>query len=269
MGHSLAGFQKKSMASQLEKALYRLSACASGNLTQGMDPRVRLLIVIAYLIAVLSVPLLDPGRLVWMLCYPILMAEASGIGYAKVFLRSLIIIPLTVLVGIFNPILDTAAMWEIGSITISRGWVSFLSIILIILVDSIGFIPLCGALQRLGCPQVLATQLFMLYRYCGVLIEEALHMHRARVARGFGRRSYPLGMWAPFAGQLLLRSVNRAKRIHRAMAARGFNGSMPFAVDRSKIHLSEWIYLVCWISVFAALRIFDVSSMLGHFIINH
>lgn len=55
-------------------------------------------------------------------------------------------------------------------------------------------------------------------------------MLRARDARGYGRRSYPIGLWAETVGQLLLRTLDRAEHIHNAMLARGFTGRIP-AVD--------------------------------------
>lgn len=277
MEHRLVGIQAKTMSSTLEKAIERLSDYAVTKNGGGIDSCVMLLTVVAYLATVLSVPILDPGRLVWMFCFPIIMAEATGIGYGRVFTQSLIVLPLVALIGIFNPIIDKAAFCVVGGVTISRGWVSLLSIILrgllsfqalIILVRSTGFTQICAAMQGLRVPSVLVTQLYMLYRYCGVIMEEALSMQRARAARGFGRPSYPLKMWAAFTGQLLLRSLERAKRIHRAMIARGFDGGMHFAKRSQRITARDICFAACWCAIFACLRIFDISSLLGNFIFN-
>jgi cobalt/nickel transport system permease protein len=63
-------------------------------------------------------------------------------------------------------------------------------------------------------------------------------------------------------GQLLLRSVARSQRIHRAMLARGFNGSMPVSAVR-RLRAVDYIFLLGWLGVIAALRFIDFSSILG------
>lgn len=260
-----------------EKILARLSALSSNGMGNDdiIDSRVKIATVVTFILTVLSVPMLEPGKLVWMFCFPIIMSEAWGIGYGRVLMKSLYILPLIILVGIFNPIIDRNPMWQIGTIKISAGWVSLISITLrgllsfqalIMLVSRLGFSSFCRDLQRLGCPKALVTQLFLLYRYIGVILEEALTMHRARESRGYGRKSYPLKMWAQFAGQLLLRSVDRSKRIHRAMLARGFSGTIPYAPSYSRLRFRDIAFIMFWIGIFAALRFIDFSTLLGHII---
>lgn len=236
-----------------------------------IDGRFQITVLAVYLVAVLSVPLTDPGRLVWMFVYPIVMSEAGGAGYGRVALKSLWVLPLVALVGVFNPILDHTPAWEIYGVTVSRGWVTFISICLrgilalqavLALIYTTGFYPVCTALRCMGMPSVLTTQLLMLYRYISVLLQEARSMSCARAARGYGRKSYPLRQWAVMVGQLLLRSVARSQRIHRAMLARGFNGSMPVSAVR-RLRAVDYIFLLGWIGVIAALRFIDFSSILG------
>ena len=260
-----------------EKILTRLSVLSAnhGNDNDIIDSRVKIATVAAFILTVLSVPMLDPGKLVWMFCFPIIMSEAWGIGYGEVLKKSLYVLPLIILVGIFNPIIDREPLWHIDNVDISAGWVSLISITLrgllsfqalIMLVSRLGFSSFCRDLQRLDCPKVLVTQLFLLYRYIGVILEEALTMHRARESRGYGRKSYPLKMWAQFAGQLLLRSVDRSKRIHRAMLARGFSGTIPYAPSHTHLHIKDIVFLMFWTGIFAALRFIDFSTLLGQLI---
>jgi len=60
----------------------------------------------------------------------------------------------------FNPILDTGEAFRVGDVAVSRGWVSFLSILLrglfavqavVILTLSVGFYDMCASLRRIGC----------------------------------------------------------------------------------------------------------------------
>lgn len=200
------------------------------------SPVAMLLVTLFYLIAVLSVSILSPDKLIWLAIYPVIMSEYSGFGFGRVFIDSLWVLPLVVLIGFFNPWIDTDVAIEFGGLEISRGWVSFTSIVLrgllsmqavIILVRSCGFNGMCLALRKMKVPSILVAQLLLTYRYLLVLLEEVVAMKHAREARGFGLSSYPLKLWGAFIGQLLLRSIDRAERIHRAMLSRGFDGIIP------------------------------------------
>ncbi len=260
----------------IEKAITQLNSLeAARHGYAAVDVRMQLWVTVAYLVALLSIPIYDPARLLWMACYPIIASEVMGLGYLRVLLRSLWVLPLVVVIGVFNPLLDTEVVWRIGQYAVSRGWLSFISLVirgllafqaLIVMVESCGFQDLCRALRYFKCPGVLVTQLMMLYRYIGVLMQEALLMRRARQARGYGRKSYPLRQWAVFAGQLLLRSVARARRVHIAMTARGFDGVFRFRPFIQRPGVRDWLYLVIWLADLVALRFLDLTSIKDHLI---
>lgn len=229
-----------------------------------------LVVTLVYLVAVLSIPLYAPQRIVWLAVYPVIQAEMSGIGFARVFKKSLWVLPLIAFIGIFNPFIDTEVAFTVSGIPVNRGWVSFFSILLrgmlavqavIILTLSTGFYDMCHAMRKLGCPKILVTQIQFTYRYMMVVTEEALGMDRARKARGFGRKSYPLRMWGRMVGQLLVRSYERATRINRAMQARGFTGVMPES-SPMRMTSGSWLFLVLWIVAIIALRVVDFSLLL-------
>ena len=133
---------------------------------------------------------------------------------------------------------------------------------LLLLTGSIGFVGMVRGMRRLGLPSFLATQLLMVFRYIRVLIEEALSMKRARDARSFGKKGLSLKLWGVLIGQLFLRSVDRAERVHRAMLARGFTGS--FVLNYSGNTVWTWsstVFLVVWVLVFLFLRLFNLSLL--------
>lgn len=232
------------------------------------------IVTLIYLIAVLSVPVYAPQKLIWLAAYPIIMSEMSGIGYGALLKKTLWIVPFLIIIGIFNPILDRQTAFEIYGITIDRGWISFASILLrgvfslqavVLMVEKIGFLDIFNLLRRLGLPSVLCTQLLLTYRYLSVITEEALIMKRARESRGYGRRSYPFKMWSRFIGQLLIRSANRATNIHRAMKARGFSGTLPLG-NKTKWTADCYVRLVIWTSVICMLRFIDFSKIVTLFV---
>lgn len=262
--------------SRLENAIFRLDAMHAG--TSGamfrLDARCLVLTTLIYLVAMLSVPLPSLGMLIWFALYPLIASALCRVEFGGVFRKSLYVLPFIALIGVFNPILDHTPAFTAWGVTVTRGWITFVSIILrgllsvqalLILVEAVGFAGLCRGLGRLGVPSYLTTQLMMVYRYMSVLLAEALSMRRAREARGFGRESFRISDWGPFVGQLFLRTVDRAERIHRAMLARGFNGSLSFFdSDPTRWRLADTVYLIGWTVLLAALRFFDVSTLFSH-----
>lgn len=234
-----------------------------------LSPPAMLILTIIYLIAVLSVPVSQPQKLIWLAAYPIVFSEIINVGYGKILGRSLWVLPLVVLIGIFNPFYDRTIAFQIGSIDISRGWVSFASIILrgllsfqavLILIATTGFLEIFSAMRKLKIPEVLCSQMLLTYRYISVLLEEVIVMKRARSARGYGRSSYPLKMWGRFIGQLLIRATQRATHIHRAMLARGYKGILPTG-NYSGWNKTSIIGLCLATLIILFLRFFDFSKL--------
>lgn len=201
-----------------------------------IDARAKLIATLAYLLAMLSVPLTHLSELMLYFLFPIVAAAAGGLRYGTLLRRSLVVVPLVAFIGVFNLFYDREPALRVGSLVVTAGWITFLSIIargllsvqaLLVLVSTTGFYRLCRAMQRLGVPSVFTMQLLFVYRYTFVLIREALQMARARDARSFGRRAYPLRTWGTLVGQLLIRTFCRAELIGRAMLARGFTGRIP------------------------------------------
>ena len=128
-----------------------------------------------------------------------------------------------------------------------------------------GIHAICAALERLGVPRALVTQLLVLYRYLFVLADEAARMDRARSLRSFGSRGRGLSLAGPFLGTLLLRTWSRAERIHLAMLSRGFTGEFRF--DRPLASgPSALLFAGGWIALFVLFRAVDVPLAFGTFL---
>lgn len=230
-----------------------------------------LLVTLLYLCLMLSVPVADLDVLLWFGIYPIVAAPLTGNSFLRIFLKSLWVLPFVVLVAVFNPIEDRVTAFEAYGVAVSRGWITFISILvrglfamqaLLLIISSIGFIGLVRSLRRLGVPAFLTTQLLMVFRYMSVLLEEALTMKRARDARSYGRKHLPLTQWGVLVGQLFLRSVERSERIGKAMMARGFNGSLPdFRRYASRWRGKDTLWLTVWSLLFILLRFFNLSAV--------
>lgn len=258
----------------IERALTALRVMHDGSGNCRVTPLCMLLVGFCYLIAMLSVPPEALTMLLWYALFPIVGASLLRLDFTQIFLRSLFVLPFAVLIGLFNPIFDTAPAMQAGNCVITRGWISFISITvravlsvqaLLIVTSAAGFTGLCRSLRRLKVPVFLTTQLLMVYRYLTVLLEEALDMRRAREARGYGQNRMPLKMWGAFIGQLSLRTMARADRIHRAMLARGFDGVMPaaFGSEEKRWSARDSVTLIISIGFFLLFRFCDLSTLFG------
>jgi cobalt/nickel transport system permease protein len=94
---------------------------------------------------------------------------------------------------------------------------------MVLLTATTRFSDLLAVLWRIRVPALLVTTLALMHRYLFVLVEEMERMQRARRSRTFvaGRTS----AWrnsAQVAGQLFVRTSERAERVYLAMCARGW-----------------------------------------------
>ena len=223
-----------------------------------------------YLLCVLSLPLENPERLIWFAAYPIVMSGLCNVNYTTIMKSSLYVLPFLLLIGMFNPIYDQREAFSVGSLTVTYGWLTFISIIirglltmqaLLIMIRLSGFVGVCNTLKKFGVPKVMVVQLLFLHRYIIVLLQEAQRMHLSVTARGYGRKSFPIKIWTNFVGALLLRSYERSKRVHMAMVARGFNGYIPLRKNQS-ITFSDVIFMSVWLGVFLSLYFINLSALM-------
>ncbi|WP_319466679.1 cobalt ECF transporter T component CbiQ [uncultured Pseudodesulfovibrio sp.] len=82
------------------------------------------------------------------------------------------------------------------------------------------------ALQQLKMPEKICHILLFTYRYIFVIHQEYTIMRRAMAARGFKPKtdSHTYRSYAWLVGMLLVKSWDRAERVHGAMRCRGFRG---------------------------------------------
>ena len=102
------------------------------------------------------------------------------------------------------------------------------ALLLAFLTATTALSELLWALRRLQAPESLNVILGMMYRYTNLLSEEYARLERARDSRTVG----PLGgrRYAIYGRQLatlVVRSWDRADRVHAAMLSRGYDGGWP------------------------------------------
>ena len=72
-------------------------------------------------------------------------------------------------------------------------------------------------------------------------------------------------VFGSMAGHLLLRTMDRAQRVHLAMLSRGFDGTIrPFHPLR--VRGWEVLFLLGWSTIFVLMRFYNVPRFIGRLI---
>lgn len=236
-----------------------------------LDPRAKVLTTLAFIVSVVSFGRYQLSALTPFFLFPAVLIAAAGLPAGYILRKIALICPFALLVGIGNPIFDRAVLLQLGPLEISGGWISCASIVVraaltvsaaVVLVALTGFPAICSALERLGMPKAFAVQLVFLYRYIFVLTEEGARASRARELRSCGNKGRGVASYASLLGHLLLRTWQRAERIHMAMLARGFSGAFR-SRDQWRFGLGDLFFLLGWSAFFLAARLTNGAELLG------
>ncbi|MFH1093673.1 MAG: cobalt ECF transporter T component CbiQ [Candidatus Omnitrophota bacterium] len=236
-----------------------------------LDPRAKLITTLLFIMAVVSFGKYTIAAFIPFFLFPVFLIAAGGLPGGYLLKKVLLVSPFAVLLGIFNPLVDRAIVFHIGAIGISGGWISFISILLrfvltvtaaLLLVALTGFNPVCEALRKFGVPKPFVIQLMFFYRYLFVLADEAERMVRARSVRSFNRGAMKFSIFISLIGHLLLRTLDRAERIYRAMRCRGFDGCIRMIKSMS-LGYREIVFVLAWSFLFILLRCVNLPLKLG------
>jgi len=260
---------------KIESAFFDLSylenLAGQSSAIHKLDPRIKVLLAVVFVVCVVS---FDKYAISAMLPFGLFLLLIAGIANIPVdfIIKKLIVVsPFAIMVGIFNPLLDQQIIMHLGSINISGGFVSFFSILLrfsltvsamLILIATTGFNSVCMAMVKLGMPKIFAVQLLMLYRYIFVFIDEGLRMFQARTLRSFKKRSMGLKTFSYIIGQMLLRTIDRAQRIHLAMLCRGFDGTIRIR-QTLRITFKDIVILIIGLAILLFMRKYNIPLLLG------
>jgi len=244
---------------------------AGGTVLHRLDPRAKVLATLVFIVSVVSFGRYELSALIPFLFFPACLIALGELPAGYLVAKVALVCPLAVAVGMFNPFFDRSVLMQLGPLDITGGWISFASIVLrtaltvgaaLTLTALTGFPAICRALERLGMPRAFAMQLLFLYRYLFVLSEEVGRASRARELRSFGRNGDGLKSYASLLGHLLLRTWQRAERMHMAMLARGFSGVLP-GREGSRFGAPEFAFLFFWSALCVALRLNNAPQLLG------
>lgn len=260
---------------KMEKALHELGEmdelAARSSPIHRLHPAAKLLTTILYIVLTVSFNKYDLDGLIPMLLGPVLLFQLSGIPVRVCFYKLRLVLPLVMLVGLFNPFFDRAALLTVGSLRVSGGVVSMLTLMgkgvlclmaSFLLMATTPIDSLCAALRKLHVPAMLVTLLLLTYRYVGVMTRELAVMTDAYRLRAPGQKGVHVSAWGSFLGQLLLRSMDRAQELYSSMLLRGYHEHFHYA-DVKPFSRRDGAYLLVSAAALLLLRFLPVAQLLG------
>ena len=236
-----------------------------------LNPLCKLLVTVFYIVTVVSFPKYDLSGLVIMVLYPVVLFQAAGIPVSLCFHKLRVVLPLVCAVGLVNPFLDHTPLIPLGTVTISGGVVSMITLMLkgvfslmasFLLIATTSIDTLCAALRMLHMPDILTTLLLLTYRYIGVMLEEVSIMTEGYALRAPGQKGIHISAWGSFLGQLLLRSMDRAEALYQSMLLRGFRGAYYYA-EVPPCGASGIVYVIVCVGAFLCARWVNLPVLLG------
>ncbi|MFV0528383.1 MAG: cobalt ECF transporter T component CbiQ [Lachnospiraceae bacterium] len=262
--------------SKIGKALYeihKMDELAERNQWMNtIHPLIKLSVTIFYIIIVVSFNKYDVAGIFAMGLYLAAGYTISDLSMKDACRRLRFVLPLVCFVGLFNPFFDQHQI-VLGNWTINAGILSMITLILkgvysvfasYLLIATTGIEKICYALSILHVPEILLTQIFLLYRYITVLLEEINRTNQAYMLRAPRQKGVQFKAWGSFAGQLLLRSMDRAEVVYQSMILRGYNGKFATSAVRQKFHVKDLIYFLICVSLCILFRNVPVILWLGN-----
>lgn len=213
-----------------------------------LDPRVKLVGTVAFIV---NNVLLPDGAwfgfaAAWLLTVAVSHRAQLGIGFAV--RRSFIALPFmlagfSVIFATPGTTLAEVHWFGLDLVITDAGIVRMISLMLrtwlsvqmaILMTATTTFPDLTHALRHLRVPAILVAIISFMYRYLFVLVDESQRLLRARASRSAALPGHKAGGNLPWrakvaggmAGQLLVRSMDRADRVYNAMVARGYKGQL-------------------------------------------
>ena len=194
-----------------------------------LDARVKLVATLAYVVTVVVLPVGWWHGLAALGLVLAFIVGLSGVPPRELlgrWLAFLVLVgSLALMVALSHPRRAALGLAPVALTILAKNGLAFLATL--VLVNVTPFRTLLVAMRRLGLPRVLVATLQFMYRYLFVLADELDRMAQARRSRTF-RRSGRLdwGLLTGLIGILFLRAFERGERVHAAMLARGWDGTI-------------------------------------------
>ncbi len=229
---------------------------------QGIHPLPKLFVTVLFLVITVSFGKYELSDLLKLGIYLIVLFVLGDVSVKLLLKRMKVVLALVCLMGIVNPFFDRREMLLMGGFAVTGGMLSAATLMLkgvyavsasYLLIVTTSVEEICYALRRLHVPKLIVTVLMLVYRYIIVLLKETERMTEAYALRAPGQRGLDYKAWGTFAGQLLLRSMDRAQTVYDSMMLRGYDGEFYLRCKRAAGR-GDYLYAAVWSAVLLFVR---------------
>ena len=236
-----------------------------------LDPRVKIIVAILYSIVVAVSS--NFSALLPALGVSVFLIILGKLSIRKVFYRLLLVNGMIIFLWVFLPFTYKGeALFTIGPLPVTKEGVLYASqitvkcnAILLVMVALLSTTPISTlghAMGQLYFPDKIIHLFLFTYRYIHVIFQEYNRLINAMRIRGFipGTNLHTYRSYAYLVGMLLVRSYDRAERIHKAMLCRGFHGRY-YTLTQFSIKIGDIIYLSLMLSAILGLVILQCRAI--------
>ena len=246
---------------------------ASGDsFVHGLDPRMK--IITAFIYAVVVALSSRFAALLAALAVSVVLIVLARLPLKKVLSRLGMANSLILFLWIFLPFTYQGKVWfTLGPLQGTREGVVFALLItlkcnaillaLIALLATTPIVALGHAMGLLRIPDMLIQLFLFTYRYIHVIFQEHDRFTKAMKTRGFVPRTntHTYRSYAYLVGMLLVRSYDRAERIHKAMLCRGFRGKY-HTLSQFSVTRGDVAYFMIMVSVILGMALIQWKAIL-------
>lgn len=241
--------------------------CGKDSIVMRLDPRIK--IVAVFFFSIVVAVLTSISVLLLALCLGLLTVLIAKIPPKELIKR---MVPVNFFVGflwIFIPFtFPGKPILHLGAFPVTYEGVLYataitiksnaIMLIMIVLAATSSIFTLGHALHELKVPQKIVHLLFFTYRYIHVMQREYMRLVNSLKIRGFKAKTnlHTYQTLAYMVGIILVRSFDRAQRVHNAMLCRGFKGNL-YSLKTLSIKKRDIIALVLSVTITVALGILN------------
>jgi cobalt/nickel transport system permease protein len=194
-----------------------------------LDARVKLIAALTLIVGVVAMPIgawRGYGGAGLLLAFAIGLSGIPPRELARRWLGLFVLVAfLVVMIAPAHPEREREGLAAVAASILIKNGLALMT--MIVLAGTTPFPRLLTGMRKLGVPSVLVATLQFMERYRYVLVEEVDRMATARRARTFRRRgTLSWSVLGGLIGMLFLRTFERAERVHDAMIARGWTGTI-------------------------------------------
>ena len=134
---------------------------------------------------------------------------------------------------------------------------------LMAIISTMSIATLGHAMNRLEFPNKIVSLLLITYRYIFVMKQEYERLLRAAKARGFKPKTnmHTYRTYAYLVGMLLVRAVERAERVHKAMICRGFRGRF-YSLHKFSMSPLDWVWSIVFGVLLTVMELIEWTKMM-------